>query len=110
MFGSEAKLADMSGAEAVSAATGFVQSCASSFYTTDSGTYWNFSPISAGLCTVASTSPFSDLPDGALVEKGAVSEVIRRGAGSNTFAEHLSRRVNTIRCGDTLSDKPIWGC
>jgi len=79
LFGSEAKLADKNGAEAVSAATGFVQSCASSFYTTDSGTYWNFSPISAGLCTVASTSPFSDLPDGALVEKGAVSEVIRRG-------------------------------
>ena len=79
LFGSEAKLADKNGAEAVSAATGFVQSCASSFYTTDSGTYWNFSPISAGLCTVVSTSPFSDLPDGALVEKGAVSEVIRRG-------------------------------
>jgi type IV pilus assembly protein PilY1 len=79
LFGSEAKLADKDGAEAVSAATGFVQSCASSFYTTDSGAYWNFSPISAGLCTIASTSPFSDLPDGALVEKGAVSEVIRRG-------------------------------
>ncbi|HXV12306.1 MAG TPA: PilC/PilY family type IV pilus protein [Burkholderiales bacterium] len=79
LFGSEAKLADKNGAEAVSAATGFVQSCASSFYTTDSGAYWNFSPISAGLCTVTSTSPFSDLPDGALVEKGAVSEVIRRG-------------------------------
>jgi type IV pilus assembly protein PilY1 len=79
LFGDEAKLADRNGAEAVSAATGFVQSCASSFYTTDSGTYWNFSPISAGQCTVASTSTFSDDPDGSQVEKGAVSEVIRRG-------------------------------
>jgi type IV pilus assembly protein PilY1 len=79
LFGSEAKLADKNGAEAVSAATGFVQACASSFYTTDSGNYWNFSPISAGQCTVAATSAFSDLPDGSLVEKGAVSEVIRRG-------------------------------
>jgi len=79
LFGDEAKLADKDGAEAVSAATGFVQACASSFYTTDSGNYWNFSPISAGQCTLGSTSVFSDLPDGSLVEKGGVAEVIRRG-------------------------------
>ena len=79
LFGGEAKLADQNGAEAVSAATGFVQECAASFYTTDSGNYWNFSPVSAGKCTTASTSTFSDSPDGSLVEKGAVAEVIRRG-------------------------------
>jgi len=77
--GAEAKLADMSGAEAVSAATGFVQSCAASFWTQDSGTFWNFSATSAGQCTAAATSPFSDLPDGSIVEKGAAAEVLRRG-------------------------------
>jgi type IV pilus assembly protein PilY1 len=103
LFGSEAKLADKDGAEAVSAATGFVQSCASSFYTTDSGTYWNFSPISAGLCTVASTSPFSDLPDGALVEKGAVSEVIRRGndPGAAIPTTAVNRTVHTCPFNST---------
>ena len=79
LFGAEAKLADMNGAEAVSAATGFVRSCAASFWTQDSGTFWNFSAISAGQCTTAATSPFSDLPDGSLVEKGAAAEVLRRG-------------------------------
>jgi type IV pilus assembly protein PilY1 len=79
LFGEEARLADQNGADAVSASTGFVQSCASSFYTTDSGAYWNFSPISAGQCTLAGMDTFSDLPDGSQVEKGAVSEVIRRG-------------------------------
>jgi type IV pilus assembly protein PilY1 len=79
LFGAEAKLADMNGAEAVSAATGFVQTCAASFWTQDSGTFWNFSATSAGACTTAPTSPFSDLPDGPLVEKGAAAEVLRRG-------------------------------
>ncbi|MGH8620991.1 MAG: hypothetical protein ACRET3_02540, partial [Burkholderiales bacterium] len=79
VFGGEAKLADVNGAEAVSAATGFLQSCAASFWTQDSGTYWNFSASSAGQCTSAITSPFSDLPDGSVVEKGAVAEVLRRG-------------------------------
>jgi len=79
LFGAEAKLADMNGVDAVSAATGFVQSCAASFWTRDSGTFWNFSPISSGMCTAAATSPFSDLPDGPLVEKGAAAGVLRRG-------------------------------
>ena len=79
LFGAEAKLADMNGAEAVSDATGFVRSCAASFWTQDSGTFWNFSATSAGQCTSVSNSPFSDLPDGPLAEKGAAAEVLRRG-------------------------------
>ena len=79
LFGQEAKLADKDGIEAVSSETGFIQPCAASFWTSDSGTYWNFLPESAGLCTTAATSVFSDLPDGPNVEKGAVAEVIRKG-------------------------------
>lgn len=98
LFGDEAKLADKDGFEAVSAATGFVQSCASSFYTTDSGTYWNFSPISAGQCTLAATSPFSDIPDGSLVEKGAVSEVIRRGNDPSAAIPTSAVNRNVYTC------------
>jgi len=103
LFSGEARLADKDGADAVSAATGFVQSCASSFYTTDSGNYWNFSPISAGQCTVASTSAFSDLPDGALVEKGAVSEIIRRGndPGAAIPSSAVNRTVHTCPLNST---------
>jgi type IV pilus assembly protein PilY1 len=103
LFGAEAKLADMNGAEAVSAATGFVQSCAASFWTQDSGTYWNFSAISAGQCTSAATSPFSDLPDGPLVEKGATAEVLRRG--NDPAAATPSNAVNrtVLTCTSTSS-------
>ena len=79
LFGSDAKLADKNGQEAVSAATGFVQACATSFWTTDSGQYWSFSPPSAGTCTTVLNSANSDLPDGGIVEKGGEAEVVRRG-------------------------------
>lgn len=103
LFGDEAKLADQNGVDAVSASTGFVQSCASSFYTTDSGTYWNFSPVSAGQCTFGGTSAFSDMPDGALVEKGAVSEVIRRGndPSAATLTTAVNRTVYTCPFNST---------
>jgi len=79
MFGSDARLADSLGAQAVSASTGFVQPCAVSFWTTDSGSYWSFSGPSAGTCTTVANSALSDYPDGGIVEKGGVAEVIRRG-------------------------------
>ena len=103
LFGAEAKLADMNGAEAVSAATGFVQSCAASFWTQDSGTFWNFSATSAGQCTIATTSPFSDLPDGPLVEKGAAALVLRRGndPAAVTPTNAINRAVLT--CPSTAS-------
>ena len=79
LFGQDARLADKNGQEAVSSETGFIQPCATSFWTTDSGTYWDFLPESAGLCTSSGTNVFSDLPDGPNVEKGAVAEIIRKG-------------------------------
>ncbi|HEX5091644.1 MAG TPA: PilC/PilY family type IV pilus protein [Burkholderiales bacterium] len=79
LFGAEAKLADRDGNEAVSNETGFIQPCATSFWTSDSGSYWNFSQGSAGLCTLVPSSVFSDAPDGANVEKGATAEVVRKG-------------------------------
>ncbi len=87
LFGSDAKLADADGKEAIAATTGFIQACARSFYTTDSTvtvagvptTYWDFSPSSAGTCTSVANSANNDQPDGPNVEKGATAEVLRRG-------------------------------
>jgi type IV pilus assembly protein PilY1 len=96
LFGTEAKLADKNGIEAVSAETGFIQPCASSFWTTDSGSYWKFLQENAGVCLTAATDVFSDLPDGANVEKGAVAEIVRKGNNppvtddSPTFAVNRS--------------------
>lgn len=74
----EVKLTDKNNADAIAASTGFLQACSASWWTTDTGAYWNFSPISAGLCTALPGSTYSDLPDGAAVEKGGVAEVVRR--------------------------------
>lgn len=98
LFGQDAKLADKDGKDAVDAATtGFINSCATSFWTTDSSTYWNL-PVdpSIGKCTTASTSVYSDAPDGPLVEKGAAAEVVRLGndpGGTTTYA--VNRNVYT---------------
>ncbi|MCU6433496.1 hypothetical protein LPB67_06835 [Undibacterium sp. Jales W-56] len=73
-------LGDVTGAPAISPVTGFVTECATSFWTSDSGTYWNNLPgTPKGTCPVTSYSPYSDSPDGPIVEKGGVAEVIRKG-------------------------------
>jgi Tfp pilus tip-associated adhesin PilY1 len=79
LFGDEARLADKNGLDAVDATTsGFLNLCATSFWTTDSGTYWQ-TPSTPGNCTTSSFDKFSDSPDGPMVEKGGVSEVLRLG-------------------------------
>jgi Tfp pilus tip-associated adhesin PilY1 len=97
LFGADAKLADANGAEAIAATTGFVQACATSFYTKDSGVNtWAFSPSSAGTCTSVANSTFNDLPDGGVVEKGAAAEVLRRGNSTTATAPFtVSRTMKT---------------
>lgn len=84
------RLGDKNGNAAVNSQTGFLAECSASFWTVDSSTsgkngqpYWQTvatdDPDAKGLCTSAGTSPWSDLPDGPFVEKGAVAEVLRRG-------------------------------
>ncbi|MBX9811403.1 MAG: hypothetical protein K2Y16_07315 [Burkholderiales bacterium] len=102
-------LADKDGNDAVSAATGFFNACSSSFWTTDSGTYWNFSANSAGQCTTAATSPYSDLPDGPLVEKGGAAEVVRKGndpaatTATNAVNRTMYTCVSTATCPTATS-------
>ncbi len=84
-------------------AGGFFSPCAASFWTSDSGTYWDFSPKSAGQCGTATTSVFSDLPDGPLVEKGGAAEVVRLG---NEPPQDVTNATNTVKrtmltCTDT---------
>lgn len=86
------ELGDAAGNSAVSILTGFPKDCAISFWTTDSAIgkdqngkdigYWEsvaVNPRPEGLCPTTSFSPFSDAPDGPIVEKGGVAEVIRKG-------------------------------
>ena len=75
----EVRLTDRNNAQALAASTGYFQSCAASYWSTDSGAYWDFLPASAGMCTALAGSTFSDLPDGPAAEKGGAAQVLRRG-------------------------------
>lgn len=81
--GATIDLGDSLGESAINNQTGFLTDCAVSFWTRDSGTYWQTAisddPDALSICATNSTSDYSDSPDGPFVEKGAVAEVIRRG-------------------------------
>ena len=98
-FGQEFKLGDASSPplDAVSPTTGFLQPCARSFWTQDSGSYWFFQNGSSGQCSTSGLSSFSDSPDGPQVEKGAVAEVIRRGNNPPTTPGALSPQPGVNR-------------
>ncbi|HEY0845917.1 MAG TPA: PilC/PilY family type IV pilus protein [Noviherbaspirillum sp.] len=101
--GGAIELGDVSGNLAVNPLTGFITSCAASYWTTDSGTYWQniaINPSPAGSCTTTANSIYSDAPDGPQVEKGAVAEVLRKGnnpPGTNTTPTYaVNRTVYTV--------------
>ena len=90
--GSAIYLADSLGKPAVDTDKGFVQNCAASYWTHDSGTYWKSVTGAASSCgddtTYGSYSKFSDLPDGPLVERGGSAQMLRD-------LGHASRNVRT---------------
>lgn len=96
--GEYVELGDANGNEAINTLTGFPTDCAVSDWTSDtSTTFWwdstNTTPVNLGAATGATllpsyapmgkcasaTSAWSDSPDGPIVERGGVAEVIRRG-------------------------------
>lgn len=102
---------------AVNTQTGFINDCAVSFWTTNSVAldstgatipYWKnvtSNPSPASKCTLSSFSSydkFSDLPDGSLVEKGGVSEVLRKGnnpSASGTPPYGVNRTIKSDSAG-----------
>lgn len=100
------QLGDVNGNPAINYNTGFVSECAVSAWTTDSGTYWESYPVSPsfgeGQCSTA--TKFSDLPDGARVEKGAVAEVLRKGNNPAASATWTVNRTIYTANGTSLVD------
>ncbi|MCG2584052.1 PilC/PilY family type IV pilus protein [Massilia sp. TS11] len=100
LIGANGDLGDVDGQAAINTVTGFITPCATSYWTSDSGSYWNglgINPDPAGTCATTTYNAYSDAPDGPLVEKGAVAEILRRGnvpaASASGFA--VNRRVLT---------------
>lgn len=97
--GAYVDLGDRNGAVAVNTQTGFISDCATSFWTTDSGSYWQnvlVNPSPLGKCSTSSFNKYSDAPDGPIVEKGAVAEVIRRGNQPSSPDTELRRTIYTL--------------
>lgn len=84
------KLVGRDGEQAVDEAnTGFIQQCAVSYWSTDSNAYWeNVTGYNeANACTTATVAgvtvkPYSDLPDGPIVERGGAGQRLRSVAPS----------------------------
>ena len=107
--GAEVELGDVNGALAVNNNTGFITPCATSWWTSDSGEYWKnlgINPDPAGGCSPATA--YSDAPDGPLVEKGAVAQVLRNGNdGADvipTYAVNRTIYTRTATTGTVLTD------
>lgn len=94
-------LVDKNKNAAANGQTGFINDCAISYWTTGTGftdnsgsvlnNYWQnraVSPDPRSECSSA-TYPYSDSPDGPFVEKGGVSEILRKG---NTATDGLVHR------------------
>src|SRR5712664_174153 len=95
--GGSIDLGDANGIPAVNPLTGFVDACATSFWSSDSGPYWatvSVTPSPKGTCPTTSFDPFSDVPDGSFVEKGGAAEVIRKGNNPPTTDTTPTNAVN----------------
>jgi type IV pilus assembly protein PilY1 len=113
---------------AINLVTGYPASCTQSFWTSDSTSplypngYWNYgtsvnaagnvntvmeTTYAKGSCPTSPTGKYTDLPDGPVVEKGGVAEVIRKGNNppatnsSPTWSPSL-RNVKTINASVNL--------
>jgi type IV pilus assembly protein PilY1 len=95
-------LADANGVSAVDAiSTGFIQNCATSYWTADSGSFWQAIPGSlASACNSGTGSSWSDAPDGPLVERGGAAQRLRN-------LGHAARNIRT--CSDaTCKSDGAW--
>lgn len=82
LFNGYPELADAKRAQAINPLSGFAAECAESFWTSDSGAYWEnlgIDPAPSSKCAnlPADRSQWSDLPDGPFVEKGGVAQKLR---------------------------------
>jgi len=103
-------LADSNKAAAVDPSSGFILNCAASFWTHDSGTYWQSVTGTKSNCNTVSQTPtgsvdytayskYSDLPDGPMVERGGAGQVLR------DLNDVTSRNIQT--CGDATCSSVV---
>lgn len=104
------RLADKNENQAISSTTGFITPCAVSYWSTDTGNYWNFPGSQAiGDCTAisssfpvpGSSSIYSDLPDGEVVEKGGAAQHLRGVVSDSGSLTTISQNYAVCPVGQT---------
>lgn len=106
LFNGVLKLADKNGMDAISPTTGFVTPCATSFWSTDTGQYWNYggavalgdcSAVTSAFPVAGSASIYSDAPDGEVVEKGGSAQRLRGvySSGSTLVSSSMNYQLCT---------------
>lgn len=89
IFNGATELADAQAKQAINPLSGFFSECADSFWSSDSGNYWQslgITPPPKSQCLGREDKAWSDLPDGPFVEKGGAAQVSRK---SNLAARNL---------------------
>ncbi|MBF0339656.1 MAG: hypothetical protein HQL95_01670 [Magnetococcales bacterium] len=94
-------LADRNGVKAENTTTGFLTPDAASFWT-QSSNFWTFRDSS-----VNGAGGSSDLPDGDLVEKGGVAQILRLDQAASQAARALYTCTGACASGSLLSDYPF---
>lgn len=91
--GGDLFLADVNGTAIENAATGYVSPTVTSYWTSDSASYWAFRYPTAA----------SDLPDGDKVEKGGAAEQLRKTYATSQTARKVFTCTGSCSNGTTLS-------
>lgn len=107
------QLVDVNGKEAAHPTTGFIADCATSFWTSGAldkldvypNGYWSYDgwSLQSECPTVTGVEKFYDSPDGPFVEKGGLSEVLRRGNTGNGSTEEKVNRTVYTRSGTSMA-------
>jgi type IV pilus assembly protein PilY1 len=108
--GDDLNLADRNGDVATDNTTGFFAACSNSYWSSDSGQYWDYPGSEAiGRCatetskypTMGSTPTFSDAPDGGVVEKGGAAQRLRGVGDVGGTLVGSSRRYQSCATGQS---------
>ncbi|MFV8817836.1 pilus assembly protein [Haliea sp. E17] len=115
-FNDVPKLADVQYREAINTQTGFPSDCAISFWSEDSGDYWEdlgIDPTVKNECaTMDPNDAWSDSPDGRWVEKGGVGQQIRQltyGADRTIYSWTGTHPSETLAELDTMDPNAVIG-